>query len=255
MHPVLFKLGPVTIHTYGVLVALAFLAGITIASREAARKGIDKDLMVDLCLYLLGAAIIGSRLLEVAVDYRYYMQHPLEIVMIWKGGLVFYGGFILAVLTGVWFMNRYNMPLWTTADILAPCIALGQSIGRLGCFSAGCCYGKPTDLPWGVTFTDPGSLAELGVPLHPTQLYESAGTLVIFALLWLFRKKTKFSGQLFWMYVIMYSVLRFCLEFVRGDQVRGFVNIASFTLSTSQAVSIMAFLASVVMMARLKKTH
>ena len=255
MHPVLFKLGPVTIHTYGVLIALAFLAGITIASSEAVRKGIDKDRMVDLCLYLLAAAIVGSRLLEVAVEYRYYMRHPLEIFMIWKGGLVFYGGFILAVLTGVWYLNRHSMPLWKVADILAPCIALGQAIGRLGCFSAGCCYGKPTDLPWGVTFTDLDSLAVLGVPLHPTQIYESAGTLSIFAFLWLYRKKTAFEGQLFWLYVMLYSVLRFAIEFARGDAVRGFVNFASFTLSTSQAVAIMAFLASVVMMSRLKRAR
>ncbi len=255
MHPVLFKLGPLTIHTYGVLIALAFFAGITIASHEAARKGLDKDRIMDLCLYLLAAAVIGSRLLEVVVEHRYYAQHPLEIFMIWKGGLVFYGGFILAVLTGVWFLNHYKMPLWQVADILAPCIALGQAIGRLGCFSAGCCYGKPTDLPWGVTFTDPNSLAMLGVPLHPTQLYESAGTFLIFVFLWLYRKKTSFEGQLFWLYVMLYSALRFAIEFVRGDAVRGFVNIASFTLSTSQAVAIVAFLASIVMMSRLKRAR
>src|SRR5512143_814516 len=183
------------------------------------------------------------------------MHHPLEILMIWKGGLVFYGGFLLALFTGVWYLNRFNMPLWKVADIIAPCIALGQAIGRLGCFSAGCRYGKPTDLPWGVTFTDPNSLAVLGVPLHPTQIYESAGALTIFAFLWLYRKKTTFEGQLFWLYVMLYSVLRFTIEFVRGDEVRGFVNIASFTLSTSQAVAICAFLASVVMMNRLKRAR
>jgi phosphatidylglycerol:prolipoprotein diacylglycerol transferase len=252
MHPVLFRLGPLTIHTYGVLVALAFLAGITLATREGRRKGVEPDRIMDLGLYILAAAIIGSRLLQVAIEYRYYSQHPLEIFMIWKGGLVFYGGFILAVLTSVWYLNKHSLPVWRVADIFAPSIALGQAIGRLGCFSAGCCYGKPTGLPWGVTFTDKDTLAVMGVPLHPTQVYESIGTLLIFIFLFLYRKKTAFEGQLFWLYVLLYSALRFTIEFFRGDVERGFMHVASFELSTSQAVAIAAFLVSVVALTALK---
>ena len=253
MHPVLFTLGPLTIHTYGVLIASGFLAGMFLAVREAKRQGINPDRILDLGMYILAAAVIGSRILDVAVEYKYYAAHPLEIFMIWRGGLVFYGGFIAALLTGVWYLNRHRLPIWKTGDILAPSIALGQAIGRLGCLSAGCCYGKPTTLPWGITFTDPGSLAMLGVPLHPTQLYESVGDFGIFLGLYLFRKKKAFDGQVFWLYVLCYSVLRFLVEMVRGDAVRGFVHIAGLTLSTSQAVGIVAFLTAATMLSRLKK--
>jgi len=254
MHPVLFKLGPLTIHTYGALVASAFLAGIFLAMRQAKREGLDPEQILDLGMYILAAAIIGSRIFEVAVEYRYYTAHPLEIVMIWKGGLVFYGGFIGALFTGIWYLNRHSLPLWKVGDILAPSIALGQSIGRLGCFSAGCCYGKPTDLPWGVTFTDPDSLAVLGVPVHPTQIYESAGAFCIFIGLYIFKDRKKFDGQVFWLYVLCYSVLRFVIEFWRGDVSRGFMNVGGFNLSTSQTVGIFAFVTAVVMLSKLKKT-
>lgn len=252
MHPVLFKLGPLTIHTYGVLVASAFLAAIFLASRESSRKGIEAEKIMDLGLYVLAAAIVGSRLFEVAVNYRSYLADPVEIFKIWKGGLVFYGGFIGAVATGIWFLRRHNLPVWRVGDIAAPSIALGQAIGRLGCFEAGCCYGKPTDLPWAVTFTHPDTLAIMGVPVHPTQLYESIGTLLLFIALFAYRKRIAFDGQLFWLYVMGYSVLRFCLEFLRGDTVRGFVHVAGFDVSTSQAVAIAAFLTAVTMLARLK---
>jgi len=252
MYPILFKLGPLTIHTYGVLVASAFLAGIFIAMREGHRKGVSPEKVMDLGLYILAAAIIGSRLMQVAVEHRYYAQHPLEIFEIWKGGLVFYGGFIMALVVSVWYLKRHDIPVWRMGDIMAPSIALGQSIGRLGCFSAGCCYGRPTDLPWAVTFTNPNSLAVLGVPIHPSQLYESAGALVLFGLLYAYRKRTSFEGQLFWLYVMGYSVLRFFLEFLRGDVDRGFVHLAGFDVSTSQAIGIGAFLLSLVMLSRLK---
>ncbi|MGA2193089.1 MAG: prolipoprotein diacylglyceryl transferase [Nitrospirota bacterium] len=254
MHPILFKLGPLTVHTYGLLIATAFLAAMTFAAHEGKRKGIDPDRMLDLGLWILVAAIVGSRVFQVAVEHKYYFRNPIEILEIWKGGLVFYGGFIFAVFVGVWYLSKHKMPVWKTADVLAPCIALGQAIGRLGCLSAGCCFGKPTSLPWGITFTDPDSLANpLGLPLHPTQAYESIGDFLIFAFLFLYRKRIKFDGQLFWMYVIMYSVLRFVIEFFRGDAERGFVHVASFDLSTSQAVGIVAFLTAVVALTQLKR--
>jgi len=253
MHPILFKLGPLTIHTYGVLVATAFLVGMFLAAREGRRKGIDPEKVMDLGVYILGAAIVGSRLMQVAVEYRYYMEHPIEVFMIWRGGLVFYGGFIGAFAVSVWYMNRHKLPVWRMADVMAPSIALGQAIGRLGCFSAGCCYGKPTCLPWAVTFSDPDTLAITGVQLHPSQLYESFGALLIFLFLYTYRKKVAFDGQLFWMYALLYSVLRFSLEFLRGDVQRGFMALGDFNVSTSQAVAVFAFLTSVVMLSRLKK--
>ncbi len=252
MHPVLFHLGPLPVHTYGVLIATAFLVGIFVAMREAGRKGVNPERVMDLGLYILAAAIVGSRLLQVAIEHRYYAAHPLEIFQIWKGGLVFYGGFILALVVSVWYLRRHEIPVWRMGDIMAPSIALGQSIGRLGCLSAGCCYGKPTELPWAVTFTNPDSLALTGVPLHPTQLYESLGAFALFIALFAYRKKTSFEGQLFWLYVLGYSVLRFAIEFFRGDVARGFVHLAGFEVSTSQAVGIGAFILSLVMLSRLK---
>ncbi len=251
MHPILFKIGPLTVHTYGVMIALGFLAGIIFAAREGKRKGVDPEKIMDLSLYILIAAIVGSRLLQVAVEYQYYSQHPIEIFEIWKGGLVFYGGFIGALLTAIWYLKKHSLPVWKIGDALAPSIALGQAFGRIGCFSAGCCYGEPTNLPWAVTFTNPNSLAILNVPLHPSQLYESFGAFMIFLVLFLYRKKIKFDGQLFWIYAMAYSVLRFTLEFWRGDAERGFFNIAGFYLSTSQWVAIAAFLVSVVFLTKL----
>jgi phosphatidylglycerol:prolipoprotein diacylglycerol transferase len=252
MHPVLIKIGPLAIHTYGVLVAAGFLAGIFLAMREARRKGIDPDRIMDLGLYILAAAIIGSRLMQVAIEYRYYLAHPLEIFMIWRGGLVFYGGFIMAAAVAIWYLRRHSLPVWMVGDILAPSIALGHSIGRLGCFSAGCCYGKPADLPWAVTFTDPECLAITGVPLHPSQLYESAASFAFFLFLYAYRKRTTFVGQLFWIYVLGYSVIRFMLEFLRGDVQRGFTELAGFHVSTSQAIGLAIFITSAVMLSRLK---
>jgi len=252
MHPDLFSIGGLTVHTYGVLIATGFLAGIFLGMREARRVGIPPERVMDLGVYILAAAIIGSRLLQVAINHDYYMENPIEVFKVWKGGLVFYGGFIGALLLSVWYLRRHSLPIWVMGDILAPSIALGQAIGRLGCFSAGCCYGCPTDLPWAVTFTEPKSLAVLGVPLHPSQLYESLATFILFIGLYAFRKRTSFDGQLFWTYVLGYSVIRFGLEFLRGDVARGFVEFAGVHLSTSQAIGVGAFILSVTMLARLK---
>ncbi|HEY3347981.1 MAG TPA: prolipoprotein diacylglyceryl transferase [Nitrospirota bacterium] len=245
MHPIFMHIGPLTIHTYGVLAALAFVAALFLATREARRKGIDPERITDLCLYILIAAILGARLLEVIVEWRYYSQNPAEMLMVWKGGLVFYGGFIGATAVSVLYLRRHSLPVWKVGDALAPSIAIGQAIGRIGCFFAGCCHGAPTNLPWAVTFTDPDSLAVLNVPVHPTQIYESIGTAVLFVLLWSFRKRVRFDGQLFWSYVLGYSVLRFVLEFFRGDIDRGFVALGPLTLSTSQLIALAAFTASI----------
>jgi phosphatidylglycerol---prolipoprotein diacylglyceryl transferase len=252
MHPVLFNVGPFTVHTYGALIALAFLVGLLLAAKEAKRKGIDPERMMDLGLYILIAAIVGSRLFQVAVEHKYFFQNPLEIVKIWKGGLAFYGGFIGALFMGIWYLRKHGLPVWKVGDALAPSIAIGQAIGRLGCLSAGCCYGLPTDLPWGITFNAPGTLALPGIPLQPTQLYESFCMFILFGVLWAFRKRITVEGQLFWTYVMSYSVIRFIIEFFRGDTERGFIQMGSFDLSSSQAVAIFAFMTAVVALTALR---
>jgi len=239
MHPILIRLGPLTIHTYGFLVAMGFLLGLGLAVRQAKKAGIPSNKIIDLGFYILLAAIIGSRLFFIFINATHYMKNPLDIFKIWEGGLVFYGGVLLAVPTAIWYVKKNGLAIWKTADIFAPSIAIGHALGRLGCFAAGCCYGKPAEsLPWSVTFTDPESLAlaKIGIPLHPTQLYESAGEFINFLILITLRRYSLFNGQLFMTYLLLYSVLRFIVEFFRGDVSRGFI---LYNLSISQGISIL----------------
>jgi len=253
MHPILFKIGPLSIHTYGVMLASAFFLALTLAIRQAKREGIQTEKIIDLGLYLLIAAILGSRLLFILTELHYYTRYPLRIFKIWEGGLAFFGGLILAIPVGIYYIKKNNLPLWKVADISAPSIAIAQAVGRLGCFSAGCCYGKPTDLPWAVTFTDPESLARLNIPLHPTQLYESLGTSLIFLFLIFMRKRKSFEGQLFWFYLLLYSVLRFFIEFFRGDEIRGMP--FGGPLSTSQVIAIPLAGLAIYMLFRLRRIN
>ena len=240
MHPILIRLGPLTIHTYGFLIAVGFLVGIWLAVLQARKEGISSDRIVDLSFYILLAAIIGSRLFFILVNYGHYLKNPADIIKIWEGGLVFYGGVLLAVPTAIWYVKKHRMGFWSTADIFAPSIAVGHVFGRLGCLAAGCCFGKTAQLlPWGIVFSDPDCLAPTNVLLHPTQLYESAGELANFLILITLRRYKSFNGQLFMTYLLLYSVLRFIVEFFRGDVGRGFFIDG---LSVSQGISILMFL-------------
>jgi phosphatidylglycerol:prolipoprotein diacylglycerol transferase len=252
MHPVLLRIGPFAVHTYGVFVAMAFLSAIALALREARREGEDPNKILDVCFYALVAAIIGSRILYVLVNWSIFRHDPLEILRLWHGGLVFYGGFIGALITALWCINKKGLPLLKTMDIMAPSIAFGQFVGRIGCFFAGCCYGKTCDLPWAVTFTHPESLAPKGVPLHPTQLYSSLNSLLIFfALMWLRRIK-RFEGQIFWVYVLLYAVTRSILEHFRGDERGMFLE---GMLSTSQLIGLIAAVIAIAMMIILRRRN
>jgi len=250
MHPILFKMGPLTLRTYGLFVSMGVILAVSLAVREARRQGLDGQKILDLGFYLLVASIIGSRLLYVLISYRDYLARPWAIFKIWEGGLVFFGGFALAAPIGIWFIKRHGLPLWKTADLWAAPLALAHSLGRIGCFSAGCCYGKPTESPLAVTFFDPQSLAVLGVPLHPVQLYESFANLLLFLFLSFYWPHRRYDGQVFWLYALLYSFIRFFLEFLRGDS-RGFI-IPSL-LSTSQGLSILLAGASLIMLLRLRR--
>jgi phosphatidylglycerol:prolipoprotein diacylglycerol transferase len=245
MFPVLLKIGSLSIFTYGFFIAIGFLAGIFLAVKEAKRLGEDHEKIMDLCFYVLIAAILGSRLFYVATSPEMFMNNPVEILKIWNGGLVFYGGFIAALVTGVVYLKVQNIPVWRTADIMAPSLALAHFFGRIGCFFAGCCYGKYCDLPWAVTFNHPDSLAPTGIPLHPTQLYESLSNLIIFSILWFFRKRKKHDGQIFWIYVLLYGVTRSVIETFRadfrGEYIFGY-------LSVSQGIGGFMALVSVIML-------
>ena len=238
MYPILIEFGFFKIFTYGLLVATGFLVAILLASSRAEKEGLDSQKVLDLCFYVMVSALLGARLLYVIVEYRYFLDSPLEIFKFWKGGLVFYGGLILGVLISLWYLKHNQMPMWKTADLLAPSIALGQLIGRWGCFFAGCCFGRKTDVAWGITFTDPRSLAPLEISLHPTQVYLSLNAVFIFIfLMWLSKRKV-FDGQILWSYGILYSIGRFLIEYFRGDD-RGFP--VEQVLSTSQFVGVFVF--------------
>jgi phosphatidylglycerol:prolipoprotein diacylglycerol transferase len=217
------------------MIAVGIMVGLFLARRQAAQEGIDRDKIVDITFYILLAALIGSRLLFVLMNFGEYADNPLNILKIWEGGLVFYGGLLPAVAIGIWYIKRLGLPLWQVADIFAPSLAIGHAFGRIGCFLAGCCYGEACALPWAVTFTDPRTLAPPGIPLHPTQLYSSLGLFALFAFLVFLRKKKTFQGEIFWSYVFCYSVGRFFLEFLRSDA-RG--SVLGGLLSTTQAIGI-----------------
>jgi phosphatidylglycerol:prolipoprotein diacylglycerol transferase len=239
-------IGPLTLHTYGFLLALAFLAGLWVAARQARRAGLDPGRVTDLAVYVLIAGLIGAKVLFVIVEWRYYAEHPREILSVFQLGGVFYGGLMAAFPVAWWFVKRYGLDGWKTADVLAPGVAIGQAVGRLGCFAAGCCHGRATHVAWAVTFRDiyaaRTSGTPLDVPLHPVQLYESAAAVVIFAaLLWLSPRK-KFDGQVVVAYVVLYSMARFGIEFFRGDSARGFV--LGGLLSTSQLIAIILVVAA-----------
>jgi phosphatidylglycerol:prolipoprotein diacylglycerol transferase len=269
MHPILLRvpfpettlgpihLGPFTLHTYGFLLAVAFLAGLFVVSRQAKRAGLDANRVTDMAVWVLIAGLVGAKLLLVAVDWAYYGRNPRELLSIFQSGGVFYGGLLGGIAVAWWYARRYEMRGWPTADVLAPGVILGQAIGRLGCFSAGCCWGKATQVPWAVTFTDVYAARAVGtpmdIPLHPSQLYESfAAFLIFFFLLWLAPRK-RFHGQVTLAYVALYSAVRFGLEFFRGDPERG----AWFrgTLSTSQVIALVLLLGVAIVLPRLRRTQ
>jgi phosphatidylglycerol:prolipoprotein diacylglycerol transferase len=260
MYPELFHIGSFPINTYGVFLALAFLCAILITVKLAARDGLPREKIYDLCLWMLLSSLIGSKILMLFTEPE-YRDHPSQLISLdfLRSGGVFYGGLIGAVLTGYFLMRRYNLPWWKTADACAPGIAIGNFFGRQGCFAAGCCWGKPTTLPWGVKFTELGHEVT-GVPtdayLHPTQLYESfAMLLVFFFLLWL-HKHRRFSGQVILFYTLLYSVIRFGIEFLRDDPRGDVFGLTTLTgLSTSQIISIVVGAGALLLLiARWRKT-
>ena len=255
MFPRLFELGPISIYTYGVLLAAAYLIGLWYATVRARARGLDANRVTDLGIYIIISALVGAKLLLVVVEFDHFRQDPSQILTILRSGGVFYGGLLLAVGVAFWYVRRHRLPLWTTCDAFAPGIALGQAVGRVGCLMAGCCYGKPTDLPWSITFSNPLAASNVGTPLgvslHPTQLYESAAVLVILGLLLLLeRRGLSFPGRTFWAYLLLYPSARFGIEFFRGDP-RGAV---FEVLSTSQFVSLMLIPLSLFMLFWLRRS-
>lgn len=247
MFPELFKIPgtDIPISTYGLLYAIAIILGLWITANLAAKDGEEKAKIYDLGLYIVASALIGSKVLMAITEWHDYRGDISRLFSLdfWRSGGVYFGGFIAAVLTSILLMRRWKMDWRKTADAFAPGIAVGHAIGRLGCFSAGCCWGKATTSWIGVKF--PEKAGEVtGVPtdvaLIPTQLIEAGANLIIFALLLLLWKRRKFDGQIIFTYFVLYSIARFTIEFWRDDP-RG----SLFGLSTSQLISLVFFILGV----------
>jgi len=243
------------------MLALAFVVGIWFATRQAGREKVPANTILDLSLVALITGIIGARILFVLLNLDYYSRHPFESIMFWQGGLVYYGGIILGVLCAVLFLKVRRLDIWRVVDICAPSLAIGQAVGRIGCFLNGCCFGRPVS--WGIKFP-PGSMAsyeqfsqgliksvnEYSLPVHPTQLYSSFNALIIFLILVMVRRKKKFNGELFWLYLLLYAVTRFGIEFLRGDD-RGPIFFNLFSIS--QLIGVGIFVLSLIMLGALSR--
>jgi phosphatidylglycerol---prolipoprotein diacylglyceryl transferase len=260
MHPRLFTV-PYTdyaIHTFGVFLALAYIAALWWLMRGVRREGLDSDRAAGLGLWLIIGAIVGAKALMVVRALPDYLAQPSDL---WSLATIqsagdFYGGFIGALIGGLLFLYRHpEIPRWRMADLCGPAIALGQAIGRIGCFMAGDDFGKPTNLPWAVAFHDPEARdiggVRLDIPLHPVQVYESLTCLIIFIfLVWLARRK-RFNGEIMLAYTLLYAGARFLLEFLRGDADRGFL-LGSW-VSISQLIAVVAILTCLPLWARMRK--
>lgn len=232
MYPVLFQFGPLKIYAYGVAVACAFILGTYLAGRQAKRQNIPSEKILDLAIYVVISGILGARTLYILQNLQFYLEFPGQILMLHRGGLSFYGGFVLAVICAIVFLRKNRLPVFKTLDIVSPYLALAQAIGRIGCLLNGCCYGKGD---------------------HPVQIYSSLGLLFIFASLRIFQAKGEeekyFSGAVFLLYCSLYSGFRFFIEYLRADNLRILAN-----LTVHQLISAAIFLISLIIWQRRWRT-
>lgn len=249
MYPILLKLGSFELRSYGVVIAFAILAAYLLGRREASRRNMDPRLVEDFAFFAILFGIVGARLYYVAFfDPGMFLRQPLMVLALWKGGLAVHGALLAGVLTGIWFCRKRGISFWTFGDTLAPALILGQAIGRLACFLNGDAYGIPTTVPWAVTFTDPNAMAPLGVPRHPTQLYEMGLNLLLFGFLWILRKRRLVPGQLFLFYAGGYGVIRFVVETFREDQLQ-----FAGGVSAAQTLSVLVLVGSLLALAFLRR--
>jgi len=252
MHPILFELGSLKIYSYGFLIALGAIAGVTyMAIRGKREVGLTFDQANTLFLLLFIAAFVGGKFFLFFEDTAYYSEHPRKLLT--GRGFVFYGSFLFAVPTMLWYFKRNKLPVYAMLDIMAITTCLVHFFGRIGCFMAGCCYGVVTTSAWGVTYTNEACVAPLHTSLHPTQVYEAGYIFLVMLALLLLRGKRKFYGQLFITYVLLYAVGRYALEFFRGDLERGFV--INDYVSHSQFIALLIFGTATYFYVRLSKRN
>ena len=248
MHPILFEIRGFPVYTYGLLLAAAYLLGLQFALIRARSRGLDPNRIMDLGIWIIISALVGAKLLLLIVDRGKFPMTSTGLMDLVRSAGVFYGGLIAAVVVALFYLWRHRMPVWTVTDVFAPGIALGHVIGRFGFLFAGCCFGRPTTVPWAITFHNEFAAQNVGttlnVPLHPTQLYEAGAELLILGFLLLFERKGRpYPGRTFWAYMLLYAISRFVIEFYRGDP-RGMVG----SLTTSQFVSVLLAPLAVIML-------
>lgn len=218
MYPILLKIGHFELHSYGVIVAVSFLAALWVAGREAKRKGIDPALVQDFAFYAFLGGLVGARLYFIAFsDPLHYLRNPWEILAVWRGGIGIIGALAAGSVVALWYCRRKGIPFLRLADVIAPALPLGQTLGELACLATGDSYGARTDLPWAIVYTDPRALAPLNVPLHPIEFYEMGAYFLVFLLVWMTRKRFKVEGFAMLTYLAGYGVARFVVEFFRGN--------------------------------------
>jgi phosphatidylglycerol:prolipoprotein diacylglycerol transferase len=256
VHPTLWKFHGLELHSYGLLLAIAFLLAIQIFVMRARARGIPEEPMHTLSLWLLVLAIVGARVLFVITHWADYASDPLATVRLWEGGLILYGGYIFAIAGGILFVRSRGIKVWRVGDAAAPSMALGIGIGRLGCFMNGCCFGLPTTLPWGVHFPADSvpSYVFPGAPLHPSQLYLSLAGLAIFVWLLAVDRKPHFDGWLFWSYIAVDAAFRFLLDFTRYyDATSAIGSLGGLSFNMNQVLSAGLILLSLAMLAILAR--
>ena len=261
MFPILVKIGPLTIHTYGFMMAVGVAAGLWFIYVQAKKAGMEADRVMDAAFYTIIVSLLGAKLLLFASNISYYVSYPKELFSLARSGGVFQGGLTFGVIFALWYFRKKKIPTWATGDIVAPALALGHGFGRVGCFSAGCCYGSECSLPWAAVFNNDYAADLTGVhlhtPLHPVQLYEAVLNFLNFGVLFFILKKKTFDGQVFAFYIVNYSVIRFVTEYFRGDHsdniyfIRG---ASAFTsLSLPQLFCLLGLVAGIVLAVVLKR--
>jgi phosphatidylglycerol:prolipoprotein diacylglycerol transferase len=239
MHPVLIDLGFFQLPSYGLMVGLGVLAGLLTLKRRGDRAGMDGGQLVDVALWLVIWALIGAKGLLVLVELPRYLADPGSLIGVLRAGGVFLGGFLAALVAGFVLVRRHDLETLPSLDVLVPSVALGQAIGRIGCLLAGCCWGSRCELPWAITYVDPQAAANVGTPLHvalhPFPAYAAAFNLMLYLVLATLYRTRPLPGTVFTTYLMVYGSGRFALEFLRGDETRGFV--LGGALSTSQLIT------------------
>ncbi len=256
MHPEILQLGPIHLRAYGVMMAVAFLVGTWLSLVEARRLRLDEDKLVNMILVTLVASILGARLLYVIEHLQEFRREWGSALALWQGGLTLYGGVVAGTFAGLVAARRFGLPVWVAADALTPAFALGTMFGRVGCFLNGCCYGHPTNLPWGVEFP-PDSFAGLeygNVPVHPSQLYNALAGLLLFAIAWLVRKRVSVPGTLFWGFVIAFALVRLPLDMTRSYEPEAvLLHLGGLDVTESQLTSLAMAAFGLLMLLRLRR--